>query len=372
MTALIEDSSAPRPFFVLRGHSSEIQCLHFSSSSICASDVLPDQDTIISGDAQGYVIVWSLVTFRPLAVWKAHEKAILSVSTWNNKILTHGRDNKLFMWEILSIKDMATNLPLPSGSHVIEPRQTSPKPFMLCALDVNSINFCQAAFCRNIHEGQEELLVAVPGLIGSEYIDIYTLPSALRLATRIITEAPTTGKLGNVMAIDFHYPLLAVGYENGGTALYRLALDHVERDSQKQNGEWSCLRKWTAHREAVLSVKLNLTRHELHTCGIDSRVISYNIERLEESAMTDVHTRDTKHAGQQSMRIRSDDKLIATAGWDSFARIYTTKKLKEVAVLGYHKSAVNSLAFRDKTDQGESGMIALGGKDSKISLWRLF
>lgn len=118
---------------------------------------------------------------------------------------------------------------------------------------------------------------------------------------------------------------------------------------------------------------------------------------------------NTKHAGQQSLSVRSDGRLLATGGWDSRVRIYSTKTLKEVAVLKWHKEGVYAAAFGKILDamdlehntgnaqsqaadeevtiketglsklqrQREEKMqvkhwIAAGAKDGKISLWEVF
>ncbi len=118
---------------------------------------------------------------------------------------------------------------------------------------------------------------------------------------------------------------------------------------------------------------------------------------------------NTKHAGQQSLSVRSDGRLLATGGWDSRIRIYSTKTLKEVAVLKWHKEGVYAVAFaviiegsnseysadqKDsvetvgevvKKDTGLSKLqrqreekmqvkhwIAAGAKDGKVSLWEIF
>lgn len=119
--------------------------------------------------------------------------------------------------------------------------------------------------------------------------------------------------------------------------------------------------------------------------------------------------KNTKHAGQQSLSVRSDGRLLATGGWDSRVRIYSTKTLAEVAVLKWHKEGVYAVAFGeilDNTDlehdmqethrhngdievaRRETGLrklqrqreekmqvkhwIAAGAKDGKISLWEMF
>jgi WD40 repeat protein len=117
----------------------------------------------------------------------------------------------------------------------------------------------------------------------------------------------------------------------------------------------------------------------------------------------------TKHAGQQSLSVRSDGRILATGGWDSRVRIYSTKTLKEVAVLKWHKEGVYAVAFGKILDvadlehgvqdaQSQDGIgdvtrretglgklqrqreekmqvkhwIAAGAKDGKISLWEVF
>ena len=57
------------PTYILRGHASPIHALHIFHQNL----------RLISGDADGWVIVWDLVFKRPVAVWKAHEGAILEV-----------------------------------------------------------------------------------------------------------------------------------------------------------------------------------------------------------------------------------------------------------------------------------------------------
>jgi WD40 repeat protein len=54
---------------------------------------------------------------------------------------------------------------------------------------------------------------------------------------------------------------------------------------------------------------------------------------------------NTKHSGQQSLKIRSDARIFATAGWDSKIRIYSVKTMKEVAVLKWHQVGCYTVAF---------------------------
>lgn len=83
MTAnyLIQSSTLPppQPAYVLRGHNAQIH-------SVC---FLRHNTRLLTGDAQGWLILWNLVTKRPVAVWRAHEAAVLSLSSWGeDKIIT--------------------------------------------------------------------------------------------------------------------------------------------------------------------------------------------------------------------------------------------------------------------------------------------
>lgn len=58
------------PVYVLRGHASPIHSLNFYGSN----------SRLISGDADGWVVVWDLTSKRAVATWKAHEGSILGLT----------------------------------------------------------------------------------------------------------------------------------------------------------------------------------------------------------------------------------------------------------------------------------------------------
>jgi WD40 repeat protein len=73
-----QPSSLPvaTPRYIFRGHKSSIHALHIFDSNAL----------LVSADADGWIVIWSLVTKRPVAVWKAHEAAVLEVKgfTWKD------------------------------------------------------------------------------------------------------------------------------------------------------------------------------------------------------------------------------------------------------------------------------------------------
>jgi WD40 repeat protein len=117
---------------------------------------------------------------------------------------------------------------------------------------------------------------------------------------------------------------------------------------------------------------------------------------------------NTKHSGQQDLKIRSDSKIFATAGWDAKIRVYSVKTMKEVAVLKWHQVGCYAIAFstiedeeakpvtaQEGTPTSGSGAVvpklveltvrekrirhvktahwlAAGSKDGKVSLWDIY
>lgn len=106
----------------------------------------------------------------------------------------------------------------------------------------------------------------------------------------------------------------------------------------------------------------------------------------------------SKHAGQQGLTVRNDEKIFATAGWDGRMRVYSTKAMKELAVLKWHKEGCYALGFahvQDDTrnsDADDDTMVqksmtvaekrdekarmthwlAAGSKDGKVSMWNIY
>lgn len=68
---------------------------------------------------------------------------------------------------------------------------------------------------------------------------------------------------------------------------------------------------------------------------------------------------NTKHAGQQGLQIRADGRIFATAGWDSKARVYSCKTMKELAVLEWHKVGCYAIAFPDSSAAASSNASEL-------------
>ena len=60
------------PTYILRGHAAPVHNLLFFNANAF----------LASADSNGWLIVWSIVSKRPVAVWKAHEGSVNGIKFW--------------------------------------------------------------------------------------------------------------------------------------------------------------------------------------------------------------------------------------------------------------------------------------------------
>ena len=98
----------------------------------------------------------------------------------------------------------------------------------------------------------------------------------------------------------------------------------------------------------------------------DSKVVSFSIcmksKQLREEGHIELAT-----PGVAAAALRGDSRIFATAGWDRKVRVFHYVKRKPLAVLQYHKAAVNDVLFDPRTQS-----LASASKDSSIALWHVF
>lgn len=200
-----------------------------------------------------------------------------------------------------------------------------------------------------------------------------------------------------------HSLTVITGYENGQTAVTILT----------QSKSWETTYISQSHSQPVLSLSVSPGNDYYLTSAADAIIAKHPIPPpalISGSAETTaIKTIQTKHSGQQGLRIRNDGKIFATAGWDARVRVYSCKGMKELAVLKWHKEGCYAVAFAKVDDEPEtevgsknntedralatrsSGLIsgltvkdnrirmaqkahwlAAGSKDGRISLWIIY
>lgn len=245
-----------------------------------------------------------------------------------------------------------------------------------------------------------------------------------------------------VMALSLFYRqdtlILIAAYENGLAIVAQLLTD----------GSWEITYRATPHTQPILSLDVAPSQEYFLTSSADAIIAKHPIPHIPKpsspanearptqtpsgtpsllsaaltsqplapqiGSKTVIHVEtqplkiiNTKHSGQQDLKIRSDARIFATAGWDSKVRVYSVKTMKEVAALKWHQVGCYAIAFssiededdgaKTSTEGGETSLntlvprlvdmsvrdkrlkqvrtahwLAAGSKDGKVSLWDVF
>nr|KAK5446820.1 Astra associated protein 1 Asa1 [Exophiala xenobiotica] len=350
-----------------------------------------------------------------MAVWKGHEGAIMAIRHWtNDRLVSHGRDHKLRVWQVRSQDIAVLDTKLPGdGAH---PDQA--QPWLSHSMPVNALNFCAFSMCDETpeqHSSDAEAspqLIASPNGLDSGGIDIFQLPSEHRVSQ---IPSDTTLTTGMVMAVSLFHDsssrlLLISGYEDGQVII----LSHHEPEVNAKS-KWQKLMSSKPHSQPILSLDVSPSREHFITSSADATIAKFTLQLADVPYETrPERTVNTKHAGQQGLNIRSDGKIFATAGWDGRVRVYSAKTMKELAVLQWHKQGCYATDFaaidpengdihagtgtesdpdisssqsaevaprptalelikRQREEKArQTHWLAAGGKDGKISLWDIY
>ncbi|KAK7033020.1 WD40 repeat-containing protein [Favolaschia claudopus] len=392
----------PSPTHLIRSHSSDVTAVHFSN----------DNERLYSGDASGRVVVTSTRSLRAFASWLAHTDSILGLQEWGPRIVTHSRDHKLHVWN--RVED------LPSSARVGESAALSdlPTPILYYSLDVNALNYCRFSLLPSAFD-PDEALIALPNLVESSEADVWSLPSKERIHASVGTERTKsifspggrenmrTGLIMSMHLFRANPPLegsasqvgelrLLCAYEDGSVALRRF-VGTVEKPTTSVEGRgWEVIWKCKLHVEAIMAMRVSLDNQLALTVSADHIVGRYDLTAgigAEESWNSSPGTTHrTTHPGNGCIAIRDDGRVCAIGGWDGRVRLYSTKNLRPLGTLRYHKSGCQAVEFAysitlhtqipqpdDNDDEEMTGReleargrwLAVGAKDHRVSIWAL-
>ena len=215
---------------------------------------------------------------------------------------------------------------------------------------------------------------------------------------------------------------VVAGYESGHTMVFVQndpgasfqKLYSAHSHSQSSASSFFDFRHHRTDREIVLSMGIFPLQDSYVTSSADAVIAKHPLPSTKSIWQTELKPYkvvQTKHSGQQGLSCRSDGKIFATAGWDSRIRVYSSKTVKELAVLKWHKSGCYATAFADvepplptkaedppikeepdgdekplarqssavstvqrrrDTKAQSTHWLAAGSKDGKVSLWVIY
>ncbi|KAJ6531705.1 hypothetical protein B0H19DRAFT_966506, partial [Mycena capillaripes] len=240
--------------------------------------------------------------------------------------------------------------------------------------------------------------------------DIWALPSKQRIHASVGTERTQPmfslgGRenmcTGLIMALHlFRTPPLPEGssaqagelrllcaYEDGSVALRRF-VDHSETSVEGRG--WEVIWKCKLHVEAIMAMRVSRDNSLALTVSADHLVGRYDLTADADASPGTVHR--TSHPGNGCVAIRDDGRVCAIGGWDGRIRLYSTKNLKALGTLRYHKTGCQAVEFARAVDAVETDAeedededeemsaeerevrgrwLAAGAKDHRVSLWAL-
>jgi WD40 repeat protein len=300
----------------------------------------------------------------------------------------HGRDGSLRVWQLDESFTFSTKLP---ADGVEAERQD---PWLRHSLRVNTLNFCSFGICQVGPQAGESIMVAVPAKkMGA--VDIHGLPSE-----SVLHQVPTStavAKPNMLMALSLvriasNDLCLLTALESGAV---------IAQVHDRETSTWTTVYHSTPHSQPALGLDVALRAGCYFTSGADAVIARHPLPVDGKPITAAPEVRKTGHAGQQSLILRSDERLFATGGWDSRVRVYSATSMREVAVLTFHKESCYAVAFGEiatESTEQESGeqkstlsstgvtlssgrrekiskathWLAAGSKDGKVSLWDVF
>ncbi|KAF6757244.1 WD-40 repeat-containing protein [Ephemerocybe angulata] len=412
------------PTHLLRSHSDPISALWISE----------DNERIYSGDSSGKVVATSTRSLRAITLWNPHSDSILGVEEFGPHIITHGRDNKLHVWNFIKEPPASARL---GGSAALP---DLPIPTLAYSMDCQRIELLLGTTDGN----EFSAIIALPNLVDSSTPlliasgrpDIWSLPKCDRLHAAVGQETnkpifatnPDSGRGSEGMESPSYFPTpilinpsragiimslhiyifppktksptlpavpttslrLLCAYESGSVVLRRYT--RAERPISIEGQGWegplenqvACRDKFLGQTRLLLTVSADHPAFEIRA----SLTLSRRLLCIEPNIQ-----------GNSSIAIRDDGKEIVNNQTTLRIRLYSTKSFKPLGTLRYHKTNCQTLAFAHSTvkqkDDGKgeplkaeegdedddemsasdkeaiSRWLVAGGKDSRLSIWTL-
>ncbi|CAF0769823.1 unnamed protein product [Brachionus calyciflorus] len=308
----------PNPLFILQ-NSKPINCVLFS---------IYNKNLLYTGNRNGDFNIFDLKLRRSVFIMNLSDEAILSITEIDaDNILTHSRNGQIFKWTR------------------IDPKSWKPK----CIYHKEAYTFCQ--FQLSCDKTKLFLPSTESGLI--EAIDL--------TENKRLFELRSNGDLksnrGMVMCIKIiNTQLFLNGFENGEIVLFDLSNQLEKSSINLFNGQ------------PVLSFDFD-SKNMIGIAGsAESELKQFSLlnENLEYCFQGGPSVQIT-NPGVNFIKIRLSDSLIFACGcWDSRIRIFSLKKMRLLAVLDFHKEAINSIDF------SIDNLMSAGSSDGIISIWDIF
>lgn len=287
-------------------------------------------ERLLAGTENGTVHLWDLQTNRSAHQLHVGSKAILSLSSTDEVLVTQEKGGITKLWAL-------TNSGYDTRTTIITNHP---------------------AFCRN-ELIQDRGLVVCPK--GENEVSVFSLGGGEE-ALKLSTTGPTQlGSVSCLKSADINGQLyIMTGYESGDLLTWDL---RVCKPINQEHLADDCL----------MAVDYDPYTNRGVCAGPTDKiaVFAYQKPTMEISKKFDI---TIKNAGINCLKIRADQKVFASAGWDGRIRVFSWKSLRPLAVLTEHKQGgVMDLAYSNgKVSMWNAPIMAAAGMDCQITLWDLY
>lgn len=296
-----------------------------------------ESDRLLAGTIKGSVFLWDLQTNRSALHFEVGSDPITSLHHTPDRLVTQEKGGTITMFSI-------------GGSSYVKER----------SIPGNHLGFCRSALYTNTSKTNEQLLFypCEESSIGVLHVTDAAAPTQI-----LVPDDPQLPKLGSVTCFKpfecASQLFLLAGYESGHFLTWDISssviLDVMELAQD------------------ATSVDYDPVTNRGIVGGPTDKLISFSYQRSSMQMQLGSEL-CIKNPGVNGVRIRPDQKVFASAGWDGRIRIFSWKSLRPLAVLTQHKNGgVMDLAFSSQqVAMWHAPIMAAAGMDGQISLWDLY
>lgn len=323
-------SPSPSPVHVLRGHTSPVNAIKFTS---CGS-------FLVSGTTEGELKLWNVTTKRNLCSVQRPSGIVALHCITPSNMVSHEAEGTIAVWDNAGPDLHVTSQWNPYFDSAL--RHATPVPVAKSAVDI----------------GDPNRIAVAAGHRDSSYVDLLDIRQ--REFVQSYKDSETLGLCLNMAFVrTSHLPVCLCGaFEDGSLRWWDLRIP----DRPLPN---FCLK---SHSEPVLCFDIDTTNGHGVSAGADA---SLCIFRFDSTMVHRIKSVELPNSGIADLKIRQDKKLFVSAGWDHRIRVYSWKKHSALAILRYHEESVSCVDFPTNPSDGKF-LLAGGSKDKRISLWDIY
>ncbi|XP_064536528.1 guanine nucleotide-binding protein subunit beta-like protein 1 [Drosophila montana] len=296
-----------------------------------------ESERLLAGTLKGRVFLWDLQTNRSSLHFEVGNAPITNLHHTKEHLITQEKGGTITMYSISS------------NSYVKER-----------SIPGNHLGYCRTALHINPNNTNEQLLFypCEETAIGVLHVTDPAAPTQM-----LIPDDPQLAKLGSVTCFKpfecASQLFLLAGYESGHFLTWDLS-SGVMIDVMELAPE-------------ALTVDYDPTTNRGIVGGASDKLTTFSYQRQSMQLQRGSEL-CIKNPGINCVRIRSDQKVFASAGWDGRIRIFSWKSLRPLAVLTQHKQGgVMDLAYSPQpVSLWRAPIMAAAGMDAQISLWDLY